>query len=121
MKIRLLDFQAAKYPEWAAALDEYRRNFPALFDYRDTPGDDLAEWLADADRIFYHYGERALVEPLLAAEDPEAPRRKYVVFSGGEALGAKLGLEKTGNPILFGIGRTGLADLLPRVLEHSAK
>ena len=52
---------------------------------------------------------------------PKTPRRKYVVFSGGEALGAKLGLEKTGNPILFGIGRTGLADLLPRVLEHSAK
>ena len=120
MKIRLLDFQAKNYPEWAEALETYSKKY-SNFDYRVEPSDDLAKWLEEADRIFYHYGERKLVDPLLSSEKLDDPRRKYVVFSGGESLGDKRSFQKTGCPILFGIGRTGVADLLPDVLERSAK
>lgn len=120
MKIRLLDFQAKNYPEWAEALETYSKKY-SNFDYRVEPSDDLAKWLEEADRIYYHYGERKLVDPLLSSEKRDAPRRKYVVFSGGGSLGDTRRFEIKEFPILFGIGRTGLAELLPNVLEQSAK
>lgn len=121
MKIHLLDFQAEGYPEWAKALEKYRQKYPGFFDYRIRKSDDLNKWLADANIIFYHYGERELVEPLLNAKNPETPRRLYVVFSGGGDIGVLSDLNSTTIPNLLQIGRTGLANLLPRELERVAE
>ncbi len=121
MKIHLLDFQAKGYPEWAKSLEHYSQEYPKLFDYRVEASDDLNKWLADADLIFYHYGERKLIEPLLNKENPETPRRKYVVFSGGESIGVIRNLSPTKIPYLFCIGRAALADQLPLILEQFAK
>lgn len=115
-KVRLIDFEAEMYGDWSGALKEYRRIYSDFFDYRDAPGENLQEWLEEADWLFFHKEQENFVLPLFEAEKIGAPIRRYFEFSGGDNFTAIEKPRKIGEG-LYMIGRAGLKKVLPEYLK----
>lgn len=116
----------AQYPTWKETIEKYSKAYGDYFQYRDS-GDkeELEEWLKDADTIFYHYGEKDIVESLIhqRQNDTQKGKYRYVVFSGGDTIGSQQELHKHFISELgihiYSIGREGLNKKFVQAIEKA--